>query len=309
VFVPLTGRIGAEAPAEHIIASIAAAVGAYNLPLALPFVHRFGHRVLSRSVMLSALVSGLMMAIFSMRSPFDDMHQKRLFVLHHENLQTHAQDLHIAAADGAPGLDLLVSDIAAEFGVAGVPAAFVTMDDNNTDWNPLYPFSSFLSPYKIDLPSDPSYVPPLPPREEFVISAENNMINQEAGTRTFTLKIYHPGVIWTVVAFDAHVLKWTLDDSPPDEFARHHIKEASFYGQDTWTIDLTVKLPSSSSAPLKVDYIGIGEKRMWPGKKAEKAEGGRAMILFEEFDRYVEEMTGGTVDVLLLGFVGGQTVI
>lgn len=110
-----------------------------------------------------------------------------------------------------------------------------------------------------------------------------------------------------VIAFDAHVLKWTLDDSPPDEFARHHIKEASFYGQDTWTIDLTVKLPSSGA--LKVDYIGIGEKRMWPAKKAEKADGGRAMILFEEFDRYVEESTGGTVDVLLLGCVGGETVV
>jgi hypothetical protein len=107
------------------------------------------------------------------------------------------------------------------------------------------------------------------------------------------------------------VLKWTLDDSPPNEFARHHIKEASFYGQDTWTVDVTLKLlpPSTSPGALKVDYIGIGEKRMWPAKKAEKARGGRAMVLFEEFDRYVEEMTGGTVDVLLLGCVGGATLV
>jgi hypothetical protein len=112
-----------------------------------------------------------------------------------------------------------------------------------------------------------------------------------------------------VIAFDAHVLKWTLDDSPPDEFARHHIKEASFYGQDTWTIDLTVKLPSTPSRGLKVDYIGIGEKRMWPAKKSEKAGGGRAMILFEEFDRYLEETTGGTVDVLLLGCLTGEALI
>jgi len=50
--------------------------------------------------------------------------------------------LHIAAADGAPGLDSLVADIAKEFGVTDAPASFITMDDNNTDWNPLYPFSS-----------------------------------------------------------------------------------------------------------------------------------------------------------------------
>jgi hypothetical protein len=110
-----------------------------------------------------------------------------------------------------------------------------------------------------------------------------------------------------VIAFDAHVLKWTLDDSPPDEFARHHIKEASFYGEDTWSVDLTLKLPLTGL--LKVDYIGIGEKRMWPAKKSEKAGGGRAMILFEEFDRYLEKTTGGTVDALLLGCVGGETLI
>jgi len=56
-----------------------------------------------------------------------------------------------------------------------------------------------------------------------------------------------------VIAFDAHVLKWTLNDNPPDEFARHHIKEASFYGQDTWTVDLTIKHPLSGA--LDVDYI------------------------------------------------------
>jgi hypothetical protein len=50
---------------------------------------------------------------------------------------------------------------------------------------------------------------------------------------------------------------------------------------------------------LKVDYIGIGEKRKWPAKETEKADEGRAMILFEEFDRNVEESTGGIVDVLL----------
>lgn len=103
-------------------------------------------------------------------------------------------------------------------------------------------------------------------------------------------------------------MKWTLDDSPPDHVARHHIKEASFYGQDTWTVDLTVKLQSPPSS-IKVDYIGIGEKRMWPAKMAEKAEGGQAMVLFEELDRYVEEHTGGTVDVMLLGCLGGDAVV
>jgi len=57
-------------------------------------------------------------------------------------LQTHEQSLHIAAADAAPGLDLLVNGIAREVG--GAPDIII-MDDNNTDWNSLYPFSSVCS--------------------------------------------------------------------------------------------------------------------------------------------------------------------
>lgn len=112
----------------------------------------------------------------------------------------------------------------------------------------------------------------------------------------------------TVIAFDAHVLKWNLDDHPPDEYARHHVKEASFYGKDTWFLDLVVKLRSGSNSgdgELQINFIGIQEKGMWPGKKAVKEEGGVAMALFEELDWWLERRTGGTVDAMLLGCVGG----
>lgn len=114
-----------------------------------------------------------------------------------------------------------------------------------------------------------------------------------------------------VIAFDAHVLEWNLDDNPPDEFARHHIKEASFYGTDTYTVDLVLRLPlgSTSESGLKINFIGLQENGMWPGKKAVKEEGGRAMKLFEELDGWIEEKTGGTVDALMLGCVAGITVV
>lgn len=108
------------------------------------------------------------------------------------------------------------------------------------------------------------------------------------------------------VAFDAHVLKWTLDNNPPDEYARHHIKEGSFYGHDTWTVDMLIKLPpGQSTGGLRIDFVGVHEKAMWPGKKAEKELGGRAMQLFEEFDTWLEQEKGGTIDATLLGCVGG----
>lgn len=54
-----------------------------------------------------------------------------------------------------------------------------------------------MSPYLVELPTDVNYAPPVPAKEEFVISTVNDKIDEAAGTRSFTLKIYHPGVIWT----------------------------------------------------------------------------------------------------------------
>ena len=115
---------------------------------------------------------------------------------------------------------------------------------------------------------------------------------------------------FSAIAFDAHVLEWTLDKNPPAEYARHHIKEGSFYGHDTWSLSMVVKIPEHDpGARITVNFVGIHEKAMWPGKKAEKALGGRAMKLFEEFDGWLERETGGTVDALLLGCVGGVAVV
>lgn len=66
----------------------------------------------------------------------------------------------MAAADGAPGFELLVQDIAKEFGNADVKPIPVVMDDYNSDWDSIYPFSavsgvllySWIFTVYIDLP-------------------------------------------------------------------------------------------------------------------------------------------------------------
>jgi hypothetical protein len=113
-----------------------------------------------------------------------------------------------------------------------------------------------------------------------------------------------------VIAFDAHVLKWNLDNNPPAEYARHHVKEASYYQSDMWTLDLVVQLPpGGGSGGIGFNFIGLQEKAMWPGKKAVKAQGGPAMVLFERFDAWLEGKTGGTVDATLMGCVAGTVVV
>ncbi|KAH9928451.1 uncharacterized protein BXZ73DRAFT_48526 [Epithele typhae] len=309
VFVPLTGRIGEEAPAEYMIANIVAVNGAYIVPLVIPFVHRFSHRILVRAVILLSMVTGISMAFFAMRSPFDDMHQKRLFVIHMENITSQEQHLHVAAADAAPRFHDLAVSIAKEFSIPGVTSETQVMDDWNSDWDTMYPFSAFLTPYKFDLPLRAEHQD-IPLKHDLTISAVNSTVDAAAGTRTFTLIVTHPGIIWTAIAFDAHVIKWGLDDNPPDEHARHHIKEASFYGVDQWSVDLVTKLaPGDETGEVKVNYVGIHEKAMWPGKRAEKEQGGRAMKLFEEMDTWLEKETKGSVDAMFLGCVGGVDVV
>lgn len=160
--------------------------------------------------------------------------------------------------------------------------------------------------------------------------AENEVVDVEGGTRSLTIKVYHPGLIWTgdyisflnlsittynlrfaVIVFNAHVLKWTLDGNPPDEHVRHHIREASFYNTDEWSIDIVLKLNTSSPhEKLRVDFVGIEEKGMWPGKKALPAEErGEALKIFEEFDAWLETRTKGSVDALLMGTVVGVVSI
>ncbi|KDQ62015.1 hypothetical protein JAAARDRAFT_190713 [Jaapia argillacea MUCL 33604] len=310
-FVPLTGRIGGDAPADHVIASIVALTGAYTVPLALPFAHRFGRGVTSRAVVTLGVISVVLMGVFAMRNPFDDMHQKRLFVLHMENITTGEQHLHIASADGAPGFNSLVSAIASEYDAEGNHPTSVIMDEYNSDWDVLYPFSAFLSPFLIDMAVDRAYAneSSVAAGKFITVSAERDFVDRENGTRSLTLVVDHPGVIWTSIAFDAHVLKWTLDDNPPDEYARHHIKEGSFYGMDRWTVDLVIKLPEPTSRGLPINFVGIKEQAMWPGKKAEKEAGGSAMRLFEKMDAWFEETTGGTVDPMLMGCVGGISIV
>ncbi|ESK96806.1 endoplasmic reticulum metallopeptidase 1 [Moniliophthora roreri MCA 2997] len=327
VFVPLAGRIGIATPTDHLMATIVSGLGTIGFPLFLPFVHRFGRKFLVRSTFAASVATAIAIAVFAARDPFDDMHQKRVYILRTENITTGEHHLHISTSDAAPGFPELVHEIAKEFGgprevlengeIAVVVPEALVMDKYNPDWDPMYPFSLFLSPYKIPLSVDSSYISPWSlPETKFHLTAVDDVIDIDAGTRSLKLEVYHPGLIWTVIAFDAHVLKWSLDDSPPDEYVRHHVKEASFYGSDTWSIDLVVKLPpnvtAASDGGLLINFIGLQEKGMWPGKKAvweqesEQVKANNlAMSLFQRLDAWVEQKTEGKVDALLLGCVAG----
>jgi hypothetical protein len=108
-----------------------------------------------------------------------------------------------------------------------------------------------------------------------------------------------------VIAFDAHVLQWSLDDAPPPEHTRHYIKEASFHGKDVWSVDLVLKLPADPQ-PIPVNFVGALERGIWPAKaRLPDVQRAHAMRLFETADAWINAHTGGTVDTLMMGCVGG----
>ncbi|CEL53123.1 putative zinc metalloprotease C1259,02c OS=Schizosaccharomyces pombe (strain 972 / ATCC 24843) GN=SPCC1259.02c PE=3 SV=1 [Rhizoctonia solani AG-1 IB] len=312
IFVPLTGRMGSLPPVDNIIASLTTVAAFYAFPMILPLSHRFGTRALKTLTLLVAAWSILVCVIFSLPqiTPFDKTHQKRFFGMHVENITSGDYTLQLGVADAAPGFEKLVNDVASEFGAPGAKPTLNVMDDWNPDWDVLYPFSQFVTSYKVSAPRPEGYESSW--QKIFTVKAYDDMLDFATGTRKLTLKISHPGLIWTVIAFDAWVVDWSLDSPPPHGVARHHIKEASFYGTNEWSIRLEIKVPGLGAGklthePLKINFVGIEEKAMWPGKKNDRA--GPAMDVFERMDRWFEEERGGTEDVMLLGCVAGMAVI
>lgn len=128
-------------------------------------------------------------------------------------------------------------------------------------------------------------------------------------SRSLTLVMDHPGLIWTVIAFDAHILAWSLDNNPVSHYTRHHVKEASFYGVNRWTIDLVVNATVPGKKPLlRIDFQGIQERGMWPGKKAD-GQGLLSMKLFEELDAWLDDRTGGAYDTMMMGIVADTVTV
>ncbi|KAG8991503.1 hypothetical protein FRB90_001316 [Tulasnella sp. 427] len=279
IFVPLTGRMGEVAPVEHIIAIMTALLGfLIAATTVLPFSHRVRRSVLLMVVLIVSLFSGITMLIYAYGShPFDAMHQKRVFVLHVEDITHQEHHLHLASADGAPGFPELVQN--------------------------------FLTPYKIPLPKPINYASPF--AETFTITAVHDVFNYRLNTRLLTLVIDHPGIIWTAIAFDAEVLEWSLDTPPLKGFQRYHFKEASFYGTTQWKLDLVLSVPPRhpERSKLTVDFMGIIEKGSWPGKKLDKHPVSPGIQLLEKLDEHLFKSTDDSVDAMLLSCVGGQVIV
>jgi len=342
LFVPLTGRLGADAPVEFIIASLTSGVGFLIIPMFLPFIHRFGASFTARLVVLLTLLTFASLTFFTRQSwsPYDSLHPKRIFVLHMENTSTVPSEfhLHVASIDGNPFLDLVKSATDGLIPLGQVPEPTVA-NDLSVDWDIIYPIGQFLTTYKVPLhPVPANYVSPW---QDFKITVDRSWLNPVQMTRSIELVLEHPGVIWPVIAFEADVISWDLPQPPERGLIRHHVKSVASYGITRFPLSITIQLDSASFAAaqrqdqrrksqrtdvssedealgsLKIDYSGLDPLGMFPASlvaddeeeqllRDRAMEGKMGLRFFKELDRRLEKEP---VDSMLLSAVAGMAYI
>ncbi|KAN0062740.1 hypothetical protein ACQY0O_004935 [Thecaphora frezii] len=350
LFVPLTGRMGEISPADNIIATLVSALCFLALPVAIPLAHRYSTAGLQRAILALLAMTAVIVAVFASPAwrPFDEMHPKRLFVHHIENITSGDWFLNMGAADPAPGFAELANDVQRVLGRPGEAAELREMNAYNPDFDVLYPVSDFITPYKFQLPAPlpasegaaavmTRYAAPAPASQHFTVRAVAEEIDFERSTRRVTLEIQHPGIIWSVIAFDADVLEWNLPSAPPSGRQRHHIKEVSRYGLERWSVDLLLRLDAEAleaarrrphgvefgqlvtttpddavrsdlrdPSRLWIDMSGLVVDEMFPQHRDE-ARGRVAMQNFEKMDAYLAEHHN-EVDAMMLSVVAAVVV-
>ncbi|GAA5912605.1 hypothetical protein JCM8208_004787 [Rhodotorula glutinis] len=343
LFVPLTGRLGAEAPVDFIIATLVGAVGYLTVPMLSPLCHRWGAFFTARLAVFLLLVSAFSIGWFTRpsSSPYDAAHPKRLLVLHMENTTTTPStfNLHVASVDGTPFSGLVESATAGLRAAGSVPQPTIA-DDLSVDWDIVYPVSQFLTTYRIELPPvDTDYVAPW--TDSLKVTVQRNVLNSIKQTRHVELTLEHPGIIWPVMSFTADVVAWDLPKAPERGDVRHHVKSVASYGVTRFPLSVTVQLTpeqfaaamredqrskqqrSDSSAEdralalLRIDYSGLDIHGMYPAsfQSDDAVEDARRQLAratkpgMRFFEQFALRLEHEPVDAMLLSAVAGVAYV
>ncbi|GJN92127.1 hypothetical protein Rhopal_005157-T1 [Rhodotorula paludigena] len=345
LFVPLTGRLGAEAPVDHIIATLVGAVGYLTVPMLLPLCHRWGASFTARLALLLTFATAFSIGMFTRPSwkPYDAAHPKRLLVLHMENTTTTPStfNLHVASVDGTP-FSGLVDEATNGLRAAGSVPEPTIADDLSVDWDIIYPVSQFLTTFRIPLPPvSPDYVAPW--ADSLKVTVQRSVLNTIKQTRQLELTLEHPGIIWPVMSFTADVVAWDLPKVPERGQVRHHVKSVASYGVTRFPISLTLQLtpeefaaavrqeqrakgqrPASDVseadrqlAALRIDYSGLDLHGMYPAsfQSDDEVEDRQRQVArrtkpgMQFFEQFSKRLENEPVDAMLLSAVAGVAYI
>jgi hypothetical protein len=294
IFVPLTGRMGVDTPVDLIVAFI---YGMIIFMVSLPsvaLVHRFGKKVLKKIIILLLLAqTSVLVAVYvgggsygGWAFPYDELHPKRLFIQQLKNLTSGEITVGVAQADHGPYIQNVIDSLSTEL---GVEAEVRGASSNMNDWDSIYPFSAFLGGYRFD-------VEPYIRKHATSVDAElfdslsgpfpevklhNDRYDPETGIRSFSIVCLSPTYTWTVIAFDGHVVDWSIADELPLSASSHYVvRHVSGYGNDGWTMDLSVKVPEedrklaeAGNYKIRFEFTAL-EKEAFAGRGEERLIGG-----------------------------------
>ncbi|EPX70912.1 peptidase [Schizosaccharomyces octosporus yFS286] len=285
IFVPLTGRIGIEKVADNIIGTVCTCSFFISFPLLSSWIQRIRSPcILKFGFLLSILVALVSSYILGGQDTYyDALHPRRVFLQHMENVTSNEFSLHVAAADSAPGFEQLVSNLASK--ISDEPIVKTEIDDWNSDWDTVYPFSQFLGSYRIPLNEEPNF------EQKPRLSFSNKVVAN--GIANVTVTVDHPGLIWTVISFDADLISWSLPEVPND-VRRHHIREVSAYGIDSYSFDM-----SYVDEPIYFDFVGLNAIGHYPSKFEE----GKHLPSMHMCSKLNEDYLPEYTDALCIGVV------
>lgn len=258
--------MGLEPPVDVILASLVAFLTASITSPLIALVHRGRATGVRLALALSVIATLGSISFFSRPGweVFDASHPKRLPVLYMQNLSSTPPtfSLHVATLDRAGGFETLIGDIASHMSLDASAAVAETMGQEVPDWDIVCerflptcmssapyqppnadPVSQFLRSYKLPVPASADAEKRSAEwRSAFTLEATASKLDVVRRRRSLTLTIRHPAIIWTVVAFSADIVAWDLPSLPQRGVRRHHIKEASGFGVDEWTLKLDIQL-------------------------------------------------------------------
>ncbi|RCH87965.1 hypothetical protein CU098_001744 [Rhizopus stolonifer] len=255
LFVPLTGRMGVDTPVDIVVAIIYGMIVFMVSVPSMAHVHRFGKSVLKKLVVLLLLFqAAVLVAVYTgggsfggWAFPYDELHPKRLFIQQLKNLTSGEITIGLAQADHGPYIQTMVDMLENKLEVKSEAR---NAPNNMNDWDSIYPFSAFLGGYRFDAKpyirsqtnlTDVMSALPGPFPE---MKVHNDHFDPETGIRSFSILCMAPTYTWTVVAFDGHVIDWSIQDEDPLDISSHYVvRHVSGYGNDGWTMDLSFKVP------------------------------------------------------------------
>jgi len=253
MIVPLLGRMGRDAPADHVIGSLVAALTVLNTLWVMPLAHRYGPRWTRRVHLFFLTATVVMVAVFARRAPFDATHPRRLLLHHVENITS--GEFHVAhtTLDAVPGLDKIGAEIQrtllGDQPNATLSWAHAAADAHDLDV--LFPLTEFVEAQRLVLPRTPPKDAAARDKTryaDFRVRCADSTVHEANATREVHIRLEHPGLAWSVVSFNAAVVDWDFPEPPPEGMQQHHLKDVSRVGENIWEMRVVYRL-----SPAQVD--------------------------------------------------------